>query len=131
MPTPSLDAFGLVVADMSRTLGFYRSLGLAFPADSEDQGHVETTLPGGIRVMFDTVEVIQSFSDWEPAMGGHRMGLAFRCESPDEVNAVYAQLIAAGETGIKEPWDAFWGQRYAQVRDPDGNPVDLYAPLAP
>jgi hypothetical protein len=25
--------------------------------------------------------------------------------------------------------DAFWGQRYAQLRDPDGVPVDLYATL--
>jgi catechol 2,3-dioxygenase-like lactoylglutathione lyase family enzyme len=29
----------------------------------------------------------------------------------------------------KEPYDAFWGQRYANVADPDGNAVDLFAPL--
>jgi uncharacterized glyoxalase superfamily protein PhnB len=28
-----------------------------------------------------------------------------------------------------EPWDAFWGQRYALLRDPDGVEVNLYAPL--
>jgi uncharacterized glyoxalase superfamily protein PhnB len=28
-----------------------------------------------------------------------------------------------------EPWDAFWGQRYAVVHDPDGNGVDLFCPL--
>jgi catechol 2,3-dioxygenase-like lactoylglutathione lyase family enzyme len=28
-----------------------------------------------------------------------------------------------------EPWDAFWGMRYAVVRDPDGTPVDLFARL--
>jgi hypothetical protein len=28
-----------------------------------------------------------------------------------------------------KPWDAFWGQRYAVVHDPDGNGVDLLAPL--
>jgi uncharacterized glyoxalase superfamily protein PhnB len=27
------------------------------------------------------------------------------------------------------PWDAFWGQRYATVLDPDGNSVDLFAAL--
>ena len=52
--------------------------------------------------------------------------LVGRCGNLAQANV---QLIAADETGIKEPWDAFWGQRYAQVRDPDGNPVDLYAPL--
>ena len=44
------------------------------------------------------------------------------------MDAVYAQVVAAGFEGDKEPWDAFWGQRYAQLRDPDGVPVDLYAP---
>ncbi len=34
-----------------------------------------------------------------------------------------------GTEGHKEPWDAFWGQRYAQAKDPDGNVVDLFAPL--
>jgi hypothetical protein len=28
------------------------------------------------------------------------------------------------------PYDAPWGQRYATVLDPDGNIVDLFAPLA-
>jgi uncharacterized glyoxalase superfamily protein PhnB len=37
--------------------------------------------------------------------------------------------LAALGHGRKEPWDAFWGQRYAVVADPDGNHVDLYAPL--
>jgi len=35
-----------------------------------------------------------------------------------------------GHRAHKAPWDAFWGQRYAQVLDPDGNSVDLFAPLA-
>ncbi|URN09544.1 hypothetical protein LUW74_43495 [Actinomadura madurae] len=45
------------------------------------------------------------------------------------MDAVYAEMTAAGYTGAKEPWDAFWGMRYATVLDPDGNGVDLYAPL--
>ncbi len=130
MPTPKLDAFGFVVTDMARTLAFYRLLGLEFPDGADGEGHVETTLPGGIRVLFDTVAVVQSFTEWEPTSGGHRMGLAFRCESPAAVDSTYAELLAAGERGLKEPWDAFWGQRYAQLHDPDGNPVDLYAPLS-
>jgi hypothetical protein len=34
-----------------------------------------------------------------------------------------------GFAGKKEPYDAFRGQRYANVTDPDGNVVDLFAPL--
>ena len=35
----------------------------------------------------------------------------------------------AGFEGKAEPWDAFWGQRFAYLRDPDGNTVALFAPL--
>ena len=37
--------------------------------------------------------------------------------------------VSLGHEGHKPPWDAFWGMRYAIVHDPDGNPVDLFAPL--
>jgi uncharacterized glyoxalase superfamily protein PhnB len=40
-----------------------------------------------------------------------------------------ARLTDAGFTWTKEPYDAFWGQRYANLADPDGNVVDLFAPL--
>jgi uncharacterized glyoxalase superfamily protein PhnB len=45
------------------------------------------------------------------------------------VDETYARVVAAGFTGEKEPYDAFWGQRYANVADPDGNVVDLFAAL--
>jgi catechol 2,3-dioxygenase-like lactoylglutathione lyase family enzyme len=125
--TPKLDLVGIVVEDLGRSLAFYRRLGLEAP-DGED--HVEATLPGGLRVAWDTVETIRSFDpDWEPPSGGQRIGLAFLCESPGDVDTLYAELAQAGQGGHKEPWDAFWGQRYAQVKDPDGNVVDLFAPL--
>ena len=57
------------------------------------------------------------------------LALAFACESPGEVDEIYARLVDAGFHGEKEPWDAFWGQRYAQLHDPDAVPVDLYASL--
>ena len=126
---PTFDAIGIVSRDMAKTLAFYRLLGLEFPDGAESEGHVETELAGGFRLMFDTVDVVQSFSEWEPPSGGHGIGLAFRCASPDEVDATFATVTAAGYAAKHDPFDAFWGQRYATVLDPDGNPVDLYAPL--
>lgn len=128
---PRVDAIGLVVADMSRSLSFYRRLGLVFPDGAESEPHVETSLAGGLRLLLDTVETVRSFDpEWQPAAGGPRTGLAFACDSPAEVDKVYADLVAAGYEGHLEPWDAFWGQRYATVHDPDGNGVDLFAPLS-
>ena len=126
---PRLDMIGIAVSDMAAALAFYRRLGLDFPAGAESEGHVEATV-GGMRVALDSEEVIRSFdADWEPG-GRGRIGLAFLCDSPDEVDRLHAELVAEGYASHLEPFDAFWGQRYAQVADPDGNVVDLFAPLA-
>jgi uncharacterized glyoxalase superfamily protein PhnB len=57
------------------------------------------------------------------------MALAFECANAADVDATYAKVVGEGFTGKTEPYDAFWGQRYATVDDPDGNSVDLFAPL--
>ena len=129
--TARFDAIGLIVADMARSLAFYRRLGLEIPADVDAWPHVEATLPGGTRILWDTVETVRSFDpEWTPPSGGQRIGLAFICDGPAEVDSTYADLIGAGYDGVREPWDASWGQRYATLHDPDGNGVDLFAPLA-
>lgn len=128
--TPRFDLIGIVVADMARSLGFYRRLGLDVPDVADAEPHVELALPGGLRLAWDTIDTIRSFDpDWTPPTGGHRIGLAFACETPADVDAAYAELIGAGHEGHLAPWDAFWGQRYATVLDPDGNSVDLFAAL--
>jgi catechol 2,3-dioxygenase-like lactoylglutathione lyase family enzyme len=128
--SPQLDFFGIVVSDMARSVAFYRKLGLEFSEGAEDEQHVEAPLPGGMRYALDTEEVVRGFDPgWRRPSEGHPTGGAFRCASPEEVNSLYDELIAAGATGHKEPWDAFWGQRYAQLLDPDGTLIDLYAPL--
>jgi catechol 2,3-dioxygenase-like lactoylglutathione lyase family enzyme len=127
--TARFDLVGLVVDDMSRSLEFYRLLGFDLPPESDAEPHVEASLPGGLRIAWDTVETIRSFDPgWEPPSGGARIGLAFACDDPPDVDATYHSLVAAGHRGHHEPWDAFWGQRYATVLDPDGNTVDLFAP---
>ncbi|MBD0292133.1 MAG: VOC family protein [Jiangellaceae bacterium] len=131
MPKP--DLVGVIVSDLARAVAFYRRLGIAFSDDpgAESDGHVEVTLPGGLRFAIDTEDTIRSFDpSWSPPSGGHRIAVAFRCDSPEDVDQTYRDLLQAGGTAYKQPWDAFWGQRYAQLRDPDGNVVDLFAPLA-
>ena len=124
---PELNAIGIVASDLRQSIAFYRLLGVDFPEDGE--GHIEATLPSGTRFMLDSEEVVTSFRpDWTREVG-NQLALAFECSGPAEVDETYAQVKAAGFGTEKEPWDAFWGQRYAQLRDPDGVPIDLYAPL--
>lgn len=100
----------LVVSDMAATLAFYRRLGLEVPPEADDQPHVDVDLGGGLHLAWDTEDTIRSFDPgWSPP--------------------AWAELTGAGYEGHLEPWDAFWGLRYAVVHDPDGTPVDLFAPL--
>jgi catechol 2,3-dioxygenase-like lactoylglutathione lyase family enzyme len=108
-----LEAIGITTADLGASLRFYGLLGLTVPGPDDD--HVEAQVPGGLRLMWDTEELIRQI---EPNLPSPVVsGLC----SPSAVNA--------GFEGKAEPWDAFWGQRFAYLRDPDGNTVALFAPL--
>ena len=128
VPMPQLNAIGIVVSDMERSIRFYRLLGVDVP-ETPGEGHIDTFLPNGVRLMLDGEDVVRSFRpDWQRETG-NQVSLAFECANPAEVDEVYNRAVAAGFHGEKEPWDAFWGQRYAQLLDPDGVGVDLYAAL--
>jgi len=124
----TFDAIGIITADIARSVAFYGLLGVPVPTEMEGP-HVESTLPSGLRIMWDSEDLMKQLDEDWSRPEGQAMGLAFLCESPDEVDTVYRLVVEAGFVGHKEPWDAFWGQRYAQVIDPDGNKVDLFAPL--
>ncbi|HXZ99644.1 MAG TPA: VOC family protein [Candidatus Binatia bacterium] len=132
MTQGKLDAVGLIVSDLERSVRFYRGLGAGFAEGAEvsEHGHAEAQLGGGMRLLLDTETGIASFDPaWRAPSGEPRASLAFHCDSPDAVDSLYSEALAAGGSCHREPWDAFWGQRYAQLRDPDGNAVDLYADL--
>src|SRR5215207_2708800 len=112
---------------MARSLDFYRRLGLDVP-QTPDEGHVDIALANGARLMLDSAAEMRKFMPEWSGQSGNLVSLAFECASPAEVDTIYAAVVGAGFHGEKEPWDAFWGQRYAKLRDPDGVPVDLYAP---
>lgn len=124
---PRFDAIGLVTTDMGRALAFYRRLGLDISPEADGQPHAEAMLPGGIRLMWDAEEVVASFAPGPISVGGS--SLAFLCDDPADVDSTYRRLVDAGVESVMEPFDAPWGQRYAVVHDPDGNGIDLFAPL--
>src|SRR5260221_3947879 len=111
------DMIGLTVCDMGAALKFYRMLGLAIPEGMDAEDHVEVITPNGYRIAWDKLELIKGlYPDWvEPV--GQRVGLAFKCDSPAEVDETFARLTAAGHPARRAPWDAFWGQRYARAVD--------------
>lgn len=124
---PDLDAIGIVSADLGASVRFYRLLGLEIPDPGED--HLEVILPGGLRLMFDTLQLARQLDPEWVAPAGRPIALAFRCASAREVDEVHARVLGGGFRSKAAPFDAFWGQRYATVLDPDGNAVDLFADL--
>lgn len=91
----TFDVIGIAVRDMRASLQFYRRLGLPVPDGMEGEMHVEMSL-GGIRLAWDTVEMLQDvYNGWdEPS--GHCVELAFRCDTREEVDEVYERLVNEG-----------------------------------
>jgi uncharacterized glyoxalase superfamily protein PhnB len=124
-----IDAVGVSSSNLKETVKFYSLLGFEFPDFKDDEDHLEpVAAPGGTRLMIDSVSMIESILGEKPKPGNHS-SFAILYDSPAELNAVAEKLAAAGYKIVAEPWDAFWGQRYAIVQDPDGYKVDLFAAL--
>ncbi|GAA1784392.1 VOC family protein [Actinomadura chokoriensis] len=126
----TMNVIDILVSDIDAAAAFYRRLGIEFKVDAAYPDHAGCDLPGGLHLMLDTEGFRAPRVDgWTKPSGSPRTFLAFQAPSPADVDAKYTELTEAGYAGVKEPFDAFWGMRYATVLDPDGNGVDLYAPL--
>lgn len=127
---PFLHTVGVVVSDMSKALAFYRTLGLELATELDGQPHVEYTSEAGYAIGFVSEAIVRRTDpEWTDGYG-RRLNLQFACDSPAEVDLIHDRLVAAGYPSYMAPWDAFWGQRFARVIDPDSNVVNLFAPLA-
>jgi uncharacterized glyoxalase superfamily protein PhnB len=124
----SLDAVGIVSENLPRSLAFYKLLGLEFNRFG-DGDHYEAQTPSGVRIMLDSLALVLQFSPDFKKPNGSGVVMAFKQKDAAEVNKLHDEITSAGFKSVKAPWDAFWGQRYACVSDPDGNQVDLFATL--
>ena len=124
-----LKTVGVVVKDMAATLEFYRVLGLEIPAEQDDEENAEVELGEGLVLGFLTEARARQGDPGFMTPVGQNMNLQFECDAAAEVDERYGKLTVAGYTSYAEPWNAFWGQRFARVVDPDGRVVNLYAGL--
>ena len=124
------DGVNLVVRDMEAAVAFYRLLGFEVPdTDPEWQAHHRNVRTGGVDFDLDSDTFASKWNQGWPGAATGGMGvLGFRVASRDDVDAVYARMTRAGYRGQQEPYDAFWGARYAIVEDPDGNAVGIMSP---
>jgi catechol 2,3-dioxygenase-like lactoylglutathione lyase family enzyme len=129
-PTPALAQINIVVRDMERAVAFYRLLGLAVEDTvapwQPHHRHLGPT-PDGVDADLDSAAFAAQWDrGWSPDRSGVVVGV--RVLSRAAVDDVYATVTSQGHRGQQEPYDAFWGVRFAVVEDPDGNAIGIMSP---
>ena len=117
--------------DVAATVEFYRRAGLEFDYVGE---HFARAAGGRAALEIGSYELTRSYAPGfnEPRLGGatgSAAALQIGVGSREAVDAVFDGLTGAGYAGHLAPIDAFWGARYTEVRDPDGNIVGFQSPV--
>lgn len=132
-PKVTLKQVNIVAKSFDATLKFYRLVGLEIPeplAQPPGALHATAKAEGGVVLEIDNEYLgrIYNAGVRSQAGGDGRTIIGVTVESREDVDAIYARLVAAGHQGRQRPYDAFWGSRYAVVADPEGNDVGLMSP---
>lgn len=124
-----LEAVTIHVKDLEAARRLYSVLGLEFSSVDGVEGFYQAVMADGVKVILDSQELMsQARPGWKP-MPGTTLGITFKLESPEELDSVCEAAVAEGARLQRGPWDAFWGQRYANLSDSEGNCFDLCADL--
>jgi catechol 2,3-dioxygenase-like lactoylglutathione lyase family enzyme len=132
---PVFSQLNIVVRDMDAAIGFYRMLGLDISSPVGDwppgsgARHVDGPPEGGAHLDLDNAEMTRIWAGQALEPGAAVIG--FCVPSREAVDDTFAQLTEAGYLGRRQPYDAFFGSRYAIVEDPDGHCIGLMSPADP
>jgi len=113
----SISAVTLAVADMARSVDFYR-----------DKVGMEM-LYGGGSASFTSFKAGESYLNLTLDTQGTRTWWGRLIFHVDDVDALHLRLVQAGLTPSTEPADAPWGERYFHINDPDSHELSFAKPL--
>jgi len=115
--------------DVPKMKQFYQDV-LGFTINSEMDGYVEFENEG-VRFSICTRQMMADITGCHESFNEKRTGqafeLAFPCDSPEDVEQSYTDIVAKGATPIKEPATMPWGQTTAFFADPEGNIHEIFA----
>lgn len=118
----------LAVNDVKIAGAFYRLIGLAVPPEESLGEHIEIDMGGGVHLALSTETVVRMYDPgFRPPTGQPGAALQFHVDGRADVDEMFVRLTDAGYHGHLAPVDAFWGDRYAEVDDPDGNIVGFHS----
>ena len=121
-----MNAVGLFVHDMARTVAFYRDV-LGMTTDWHGEANAELYSDGAKLILFsrDDFETMTARRYTYPAARNGTMEIAFDVSTYADVNREYARVTAAGAKPVFAPTTEPWGQRTCYVADPDGNLIEI------
>jgi uncharacterized glyoxalase superfamily protein PhnB len=130
--TPQFEGLNLVARDVDATIAFYRLFGVELPDDkiwrtSSGPHHTEGVPVGpGAEIEIDSEALAAEYNTgFDPSS---RTMLVFRVETRDAVDRLHDRLTDAGHASSQPPTAAFWGARFAVVKDPDGRDIGIMSP---
>jgi len=126
---PRIDLITVLADNVSIMGKFYRDV-LGFRIDSESE-HYFGLENNGVRFAICSREImyqITEHNDYKERKSGQGFELAFPVNSAEELDRVFAEIIAKGAAPIKAPSDMPWSHRTAFFADPEGNIHELFAP---
>jgi len=120
----------LMVRGAADAIEFYKrafgaeELGPRMPAGENDPRlmHAHLRINGGDIFMSD------EFPDYGQGLGDGPNGITLHLQV-DDADTWYNRAVEAGCTATMEICDQFWGDRYAQLRDPFGHSWSVGSPL--
>ncbi len=131
----SFDQANLVVPDVAGVVGFLRALGVGIEEIdgewSEWAAH-HVTLPAvgdGFVVDLDSSAFASHWGGLPEEFAGVVVNL--RADDRETVDVAFDRALTLGAEGVRAPYDAFWGARYAVVRGPGPIMVGVMSPVDP
>lgn len=113
----SISAVTLATRDMARAVRFYTAVGFKMAYGGESSAFTSFRVGEGHLNL-------APLGDQAPAVGWVRVIVYV-----DDVDAMYAHVLAQGLTPEGPPRDATWGERYFHLPDPDGHSISFARPL--
>ena len=114
----------LGVGDLDRSRRFYAALGW-HEIEPRQDGVAFFQLNGIGLSLVPRAELAKDAEVADSAAGFSGITLAHNLRSEAEVDALFAEMVAAGAAAVKSPRKVFWGGYSGYVADPDGHLWEL------
>ena len=117
---PRISLITLGVADLQRSIAFYRD-GLKLPKRDEGSESIAFFETSGTWLSLYPREALAEEVQTAPESAAFRdFTLAHNVRSPEDVDRVLEEAVAAGATLVKPGQPVFWGGYSGYFADPDG-----------